>query len=539
MIKMNRRTLVLVLLAIVALLVLLRAFNVGHVLGYDEAWNANSVIDVATGHTGDVFYSNFLRHPPLYTGLAAFYAMITGTGREGLSIAMEIMSLAFSVGLTIVVFFCARDWFDDLAAVGAAFLFAVAPAARVFDTLAKQESMTLLLGMLYILMFFRRKFLLAGVFLGLSMLAKEIFIFVPAALFLFLIVSRGWSDIKGFFESLGIGVLMSFWWYLFVSRSKGEFLRFFLGRSQESMNWRQPWHFYLGRLALDMGWVMLILAAVGLAFFIVYVRRTGWPGRVRGAPAGGGNDDNSAGDKEQADAVARPAKKRQPYEMALLPLLWILFMYVFLSVSLGKPPGLIYAAIPAFALLAGWGLSQAADALTARRLLACALVVVSLTAALALSVPVGFGSFLKRADPTYTHSLTYERAAHYMNERMSGDGKVLVRLNDFTPNLAFYLKSYAPDSILVLPNDPSRDARTLKPSDTVLIFGRDATVDEVAGHALNTRPDFLMIRPGFTGADGNDPARALATVARPARVDGAWVLDGRKLDEALRPLANP
>jgi 4-amino-4-deoxy-L-arabinose transferase-like glycosyltransferase len=241
------------LLAIVILVVLLRVFNIGHVLMYDEAWNVNSVIDAATGHVGDVFYDNFLRHPPLYTGLGAVYALVTGTGRVGLSLAMEIMSLLFSVALAVVIFLCGRDWFDERVGLAAAFLFAVMPAARVYDSVAKQESLTLLLGMLFMLLFFRRRYLMAGVFLGLAMLTKEIFIFVPAAVLLFILAARRFEKLKGYFESLGIGVLMSFWWYLFLSSSKGEFLRVFLGRSQESANWRQPWHFYLGRLPRDYG----------------------------------------------------------------------------------------------------------------------------------------------------------------------------------------------------------------------------------------------------------------------------------------------
>jgi len=538
MFKMNRKTLVLALLAIVVLMVLLRVFNIGHVLGYDEAWNANSVIDASTGHTGDVFYSNFLRHPPLNTGLSAVYAMITGTGRMGLSIAMETISMIFSVGLVIAIFLCARDWFDDLTAISAAFLFAVAPAARVFDTLAKQESMTLFFGMCFLLLFFRRKFLLSGVFLGLSMLTKETFIFLPAALFLFLLASRRTRDLKGFFESLGTGVLMSFWWYLFVSRSKGEFLQFFLGRSQESLNWRQPWHYYLGRIPLDMGWVTVVLVAAGLALLVVHIRRSGWPGGVRTARETDEDEDERAAASEGFHRERELPGSSRSYEMALLPVVWILFIYLFLSVSLGKPPWLIYAGMPAFALLGGWGLSQSAIALSGKRRFASALVIVVLAAALAFSIPVGFGSYLKKADPTYGHSLAYKRAADYMNGRMSSSGRVMIRLNDFTPNIAFYLKSYEPDSIAELSSDPSRDGSTLTRNSTVVISGRDATMNEVAGHVLNAHPDFLMIRPGFTGADGYDPALVLAQFAQPAKIDGVWVFDGHELASALQAAGN-
>jgi 4-amino-4-deoxy-L-arabinose transferase-like glycosyltransferase len=264
--SMSRKTLAVSLLAIMVLLVLLRVFNVGHVLGYDEAWNTNSVMDLATGHTGDVFYNNFLRHPPLYTGLGATYALLTGAGRVGVAQGMEVMSLIFAAALVVVIFLCGRDWFGDLAGLSAAFLFAVMPAARAYDTLVKQESMTLLFGMLFVLFFFREKYLLSGAFLGCAMLSKEIFIFAPVAVFLFILATRRYGQIKWFFASLGIGAAVSFWWYLFVSRSKGEFLQFFLGRSLESRNWRQPWHYYLRLIPADLGWVAAALAVAGVVF---------------------------------------------------------------------------------------------------------------------------------------------------------------------------------------------------------------------------------------------------------------------------------
>jgi 4-amino-4-deoxy-L-arabinose transferase-like glycosyltransferase len=530
MVKMKRKTLVVALLAIVVLLVLLRVFNIGHVLGYDEAWNANSVIDAATGHTGDVFYNNFLRHPPLYTGLGALYAAATGAGRTGVSLAMEIMSLLFSIGLAVVIFLCGRDWFDDLAGLAAAFLFAVMPAARVYDTLVKQESMVLLLGMLFALFFFRRRYALAGVFLGLAMLTKEIFIFVPAAVFLFLLATRRLREMKGFLLSAVIGAAMSFWWYLFVSKSRGEFLRFFLGRSQESLNWKQPWHFYLGRLGADTGWVALALALAAVVFLALRIAGEGWPGwsaRARAAAEGA------------APETGLEAKGRG-WEMAMLPLVWALFAYLFLSLSIGKPPWLVYSALPAIALLGGWGASEGCRLLAARRRVALATAGVVMAAALALSLQVGFGSFLKRADLTYAHSLTYERIAEYMNERMPADGRVLLRVNDFGPNLAFYLKSYKPDSVYLLPRKPDAGRESnLDQAFTMMLVDRGDNAGVIAGHTVMTRPDFVMIRPGFKASDGTDPAAALAALESPFRTGSVWVFDGRRLSDALAPYVNP
>lgn len=538
--RMNRKTLAVALLAILVMLVLLRIFNVGHVLGYDEAWNVNSVIDVSSGHAGDVFYNNFLRHPPLYTGLGALYSLVTGAGRIGVSQGMEIMSLIFTAALAVVIFFCSRDWFGDLAGLTAAFFFAIMPAARVYDTLVKQESMTLLFAMLFVLFFFRGKYLPSGVFLGFAMLTKEIFIFAPVAVLLFLLATRRLKQIKWLFASLAVGAVMSFWWYLIISQSKGEFLRFFLGRSVESANWRQSWHYYLGRIPADIGWVVLAAALAGIVFTVMHVRKEGWPGWSAPALAG----ENAAGAEPEGGAAA------QRWQLALLPLIWILFVYLFLSLSLGKPPWLIYSVLPAFAILGGWGVSEGYRVVSAKLkavkmplhlrggTVAKAAVGVVLVAALALSLPVGFASFLKRADPTYRYSLTYKRVADYMNQGMSTDGRVMLRVNDFSPNLAFYLKSYYPDSVLLLGEKSPPDGRIQEQSHTVFIFERDKNLETVEDQMLGVEPDFVMIRPGFKSADGTDIAAALAGLVQPVRFDGVWVFDGRELSNALEQ-ANP
>jgi Dolichyl-phosphate-mannose-protein mannosyltransferase len=520
--RMNRKTLVLALLAIIMALVLLRIFNVGHVLGYDEAWNVNSVIDAKTGHTADVFYSNFLRHPPLYTGLGVLYASITGAGKMGVSKAMEIISIIGAAALAVIIFFCGRDWFGDLAGLSAAFLFAVMPAARVYDTLVKQESTTLLLGMLFVLFFFRKRYVVSGVFLGFAMLTKEIFIFAPAAVLLFLLATRRYKEIKGFFASLGIGVAMSFWWYLFVSRSKGEFLRFFLGRSLEAANWRQPWYYFLHGIPADVGWVMVVIVLAGVVFFALRVRKEGWPGWSE-----------RSGEAGRSGASADERDERRTWQMALLPLIWILFVYAFLSLSLGKPPWLTYSALPAFAVLGGWSVSEGYRLMSTRPVFAKAAVAIVLAAALALSLPVGFGSFLKRADPTYRYSLNYERVADYMNHRMSADGKVMLRVNDFSPNLAFYLKSYQPESVFLLGDKTSQEGGIPESRSTVYIFERDEDLETVADQIRSLKPDFVMIRPGFRLADGTDIAAALAEFSRPVEFDGVWVFDGQAISDAL------
>lgn len=510
------------LLAVVVLAVLLRVFNIGHVLMYDEAWNANSIVAFAGGSSADVFYSNFYRHPPLYTGLGVLYVSLTGSGRHGLSIALEILSLVFSAGLVVAIFYCGRDWFGEKAGLAAAFLFAVMPAARVYDSVIKQESMTLFFGTLFLLLFFRRKYVFAGLMLGLSMLSKEVFIFVPAALLFFILASRRFEELRGLAKSAAVGLLLSFWWYAFFSNSGGEFVKFFLGRSEESENWARAWHFYLGRVHIDTGWVVFALAAAGAGYFLTYALKRGWPNGEFRVSTGGGPSCNVGGEAGEC------------WQMALMPVMWVVLPYAFLSVSVGKPPWLIYAALPGFALLGGFGLAETARVLSSRPAAARSFVAVALVAALALSLPVGFGSFLNGASSNYSWSLTYEKVAAHMNSRMQEDGRVMVRLNDFSPNLAFYLKSYNPESVALLPPEPSPDwEESGQAPATIMIFRQNTSVDEIARHVVYTSPDFLMIRPGLQPPESPDPAVQLETIAEPVKIDGVWVFDGRELRRAL------
>ncbi len=525
--RSDRRLVTFALVAIVALVILLRVFNLGHVVMYDEAWNAHSVVDAAAGHTEDLFYSNFLRHPPLYTGLGALFVAAAGAGRSGAVMAMELISLLASVALALVIFLCGRDWFDHRVGLAAAFFFAVMPAARVYDSLAKQETLTLLFVMLFLLFFFRGRYLVSGVMLGLAMLTKEIFVFPLAALFVFILLTRRFDTLRGYFASLGIGVFLSFWWYAFVSTSSGEFVRFYLGRSEVSRNWREPWHFFAGRLPADAGWVILGLCAIGAGFLLAYVHRHGWPGGPSRAQA-------------SSDRKVRPPGSARPqWEMALFLLIWILSLYAFISFSVGKSPWLMYSALPAFALLAGWGLRETVRLLAPHPALGRALVVAALAGALALSLPVGFYSFMKGADRTYEKSLAYKEVADYLNQRMPQSGRTILRINDLGPNLLFYLNSYRPDSVYVLDEEPASTEEGLDAGYTVLVVPTGADAASLFTHATFTRSDFLAVRPGFSSADGSDPALEFASVSRPVEIDGVWVFDWRELARAAGQPANP
>ncbi len=114
---------------------------------------------------------------------------------------------------------------------------------------------------------------------------------------------------------------MSFWWYLFMSNSEGNFAKFFLGSSNEYINWSQPWHYYFSGLPDDLGWVILGALLAGLLF-----------------------------------CVYRCIQGKRIYA---LPIVWFVPVYLVLSFSFGKPYWMVTSALPAAALLAAIGTVEA------------------------------------------------------------------------------------------------------------------------------------------------------------------------------------
>jgi len=497
----NRKAVIAILLAILILALLLRVFNVGHVLSWDEAWNANSVVDAATGHTDDAstFFPNFWRHPPAYTGLGILYARVTGSGRVGISIALELLSILFALLLIVVIFMCGRDWFDYRAGLFASFLFAVMPAARVYDTWVKQESMTLLFGLLFLLLFFRGKHVAAGVFLGMALLTKEIVVFLPLTLVVFLAVTRRFEEFRKLAVSVVVAVLLSAWWYLLFSRTSGHFLDFFLGKHESALTWARPWYFYLKRIPGDVGWVGFLAALLGVAFMIwrFVIARRGDRGRDRCAPR----------------------------DMALFIVIWLAVIYLTLSLSSGKPPWMIYSALPGFALLGGWGLSEAFKVLSERRRTAVALTALVVVLAVVMSVPVSFGGYVLSGDVMFPEALRDKAIAERINREVGSEGKIMLRDADLSPNLAFYMDCYHPGGMTLLPLEPGTDDEVQGFS--FLLLDDRTDLGQVYGHLEAAKPDLLLLN-----CDSRLAGEA-GMYVEPVRISGTCIFEGQKLVEAM------
>jgi len=498
-ISLSKKTVIFMLVVIIFAALLLRIFNIGHVLAWDEAWNVHSIVDAATGNTSDVFFKNFWRHPPLYLGCGILVEMLSGASRFGLAYVMEFISLTFSIILLFLVFLCAKDWFGDIAALASSFAFAVMPAARIFDTWIKQESMTLVFCLLYLLFFFRKKYIVAGLCLGVALLTKEICVFIPVGLFLFLIISRSFGKLKEFSEGIAVAVVISAWWYLFFASSTGQFIDFFFGKHESAKVFWAPWYLFWRRLPQDFGWIILVFAGIGLLSII-------WRLKARGI--------KREGELEEVD-------------YGLLMAIIFFVVYLVMTVSYGKPPWLAYSAFPFFAILAGFGFSLVLNALTCFRI---HFVVVVLVLTLALSIIVGYNSFMMGADVTFSGGLVVKRASEYVNKEIGEKGKIMLSAFDVSPVLFFYLKNYSPGGMVTLErNIEPESAMRIYSKYNIFLLDKGTTPIEAANLISVLRPSFLLVRyrPGYRGKNATYLAVSFASLIKPKKIGSIWLFDLR------------
>ncbi|MFH1149947.1 MAG: glycosyltransferase family 39 protein [Actinomycetota bacterium] len=508
----KRRIVVVALICILAVAGLLRAVNIGHDLTYDEAWNVNSMIDGADGHTGDSFFENFYHHPPAYTGLGIALGWISGAGRQSLAVVMEIMSIAFGLALVLAIYLCGRDWFGARAGLAAAFVFAVMPSVRTMDSWIKQESMVLFFCTLFLFFFFRRNFLIGGVFLGLALLTKEPAAFMVAALVPFVLLFRRPGMIKGLGISLGLGALMSGWWYVFLSRSGGKFLNFFLGEGGEAYVWRGRWYYYLGRIPQDLGLLSMLLLAIALLLLVLRFRALS-------------QEEGGTGGYSRRD-------------MLVFLFLWIVVVYLVISISYGKPPWMIYMALAPVALVSGWGAVEAFRIARERGLVVSVGVLVLLVSALALTFTIVPGSYSTGADWYFERARVDKGIADYVNERSGGDCRVMLYSFDVTPSLMFYLDCYVPESMVAVMGDPAASAARYLDYSVFLIF-EDQTSAQAIRDIYVLDPDYVLLFDGPWSTvkqvrNAVETLKICKQLTRPLAVEGKAVLfDGREIKKAI------
>ena len=396
------------LACITALFLVLRLRYINQLLGWDEAQLALTIRSFSAG-TRDVWSSLSHIHPPLYLWLMAFLTKAFGAR----VIAYKVFSILFSFGTLVVTYAIAKRLFSQGVALLAAFVLAVMPAAVVMDTWVKQDPMVGFLIVLTIYLFVRGSWKWAGVVFGLGMLTKETAIFALMAVFLFSLACWDREKLKQTAFIAGIGFVMSFWWYAWLATGVGHFWSFFWSGAGDGALFKQPVGYYFAGLTKDIGWLLLALLALGL---VVCVYR-----RIRD------------GKKDYA-----------------LPVVWFLGVYLFLSISVGKPYWMVPPALPAIAMLCGIGAAGVLGLVprlvtnpwaerSTKSALVAALVVVTVFSAFSL----GYLSYNRARYKTYwDYSAGVKKDALYLKARAGGN-PVMVILDEKQINrdaiLTYYL----------------------------------------------------------------------------------------------------
>ena len=249
------------LLASLVLYVVLRLPWVGHMLMWDEAMNLCSVRSFAArGH--DYFSNWFWHHPPLLN----LVLLLVQPLQPGFAERSHLLLIFIGILNSLALFVLCRMAFGTAAALWSVFFYAVMPAAIFFDLWIKQDPLATLFGMLSLIAFLRRRFVLSGALMGFALLAKEIAAFYAIGIgFLWLVQPGGQRKIRDLAVIALVALLLSAWWYVGFSPSIKYFIAFAVNSSKgvDVWVWSRPWHYFLGKLNLDLGFLGLALSLLG------------------------------------------------------------------------------------------------------------------------------------------------------------------------------------------------------------------------------------------------------------------------------------
>ena len=452
-ISANKKKTLVLLLAIVLLALVLRTPNFGHFLSYDEAFNVHAAYGRGQAVPHDVWSTQLRVHPPDYMYSGVLFERVTGASRQDLAVFMEALSILAALGILVLIYFCGKDWFDEKTGLIAAFFYAVLPAARVFDTWIKQDALMMFFTLAFVFLFFKKRYIWAGLLLGLALLTKETVVFIVLAAGVFLLVSRRFREIGRLALSFAVAFLVSFWWYLFFSTSEGRFVGLFLGNTREAQLSKSPWYTYLVKAPQDFVWIVVALLLLGVVLFAFDFKKKGRP------------------------------------QMVTFLFCWIGVPYFILSAAPGKFAWLIHPVLPPIALLAGWSLARVYELVSDKRV-AIALVGVVLIAALLLSAIVSFNGYLGSIDRNLLGWQYEKNAAEYINGRTPGT--VAIGTDDANPVFLYYLNSYDPRKMEYI----SAGAVPASPGTKSTVFLVDSSDDLATFNQVVKRfgPKYVVLR---------------------------------------------
>lgn len=254
-----------------AVYLILRLPWVGHLLMWDEAMNLCSVRSfVARGQ--DFYLSWFWHHPPLM-GMAM---SLLHPLQSGFAERSQLLFLLFGILNCLALFALSRSTFGTRVALWAVFFYAVMPAAIFFDLWLKQDPLVAPFGLLSLYAFLSRRSLLAGAFLAISLLVKEVaVIFAIGVGILWLLRPRESRRIRDLVWFAGAAAALSGWWYLRSDSPIWYFLALAIDSTSQPTDawvWARPWYYYLVKLWVDLGLVGILGSVTGVVV-IGWLRR--------------------------------------------------------------------------------------------------------------------------------------------------------------------------------------------------------------------------------------------------------------------------
>lgn len=262
----------LALVACVLLFVSLRASWIGHLLTFDEAANLCGIRAFVGGGL-DYWTKWFWHHPPLFGTLL----LLAKPLEAGFAERAEWLMMCVSVLNLVMLFVLTRISFGTAPALWVAFCFAVMPAARFYDLWLKQDSLTVLFGLVAVYAFYKDRPLFSGLALGCSFLAKEMAMFYAAGIaVLWFLQSPKVRRVRDLLLVVVVTFATAAWWYFLFSISIQYFIAFATNSSTrwtDVETWTQPWYYFIRKLPLDIGFAGVLLCVAGLLFLALDFRR--------------------------------------------------------------------------------------------------------------------------------------------------------------------------------------------------------------------------------------------------------------------------
>lgn len=315
----------LIVLGIIFLAAGVRFYHSFHFLLSDEAYNLMAIEVLAA--TQDLHFY-FFKHPPLYLIVSALGYYMFGPNPQ----VPAYISVIFSALSLIPLYLIVKDIMGRRTALWAAVFLAFMPGNVFYSTWIKQEGMLLFLFLWGLCFFLKRRFVLAGLSIGLALLVKEFALFFfPLSFFIALIEHKKerWLDAwRGWIITLFISVGIAGWWYVL----HGGWFYLIAGEAMTGAYviewyWHYPWWFFLRNLIFDLYYPTLPFFMAGLALMFINLYKEGF--------------------------------KQSHYVFPL----WLASFYLPLSLLHMKTPWFIYLATPALAVVVAYGMIGLLDRL--------------------------------------------------------------------------------------------------------------------------------------------------------------------------------